>query len=424
MENMVDMYKKTIYAFICLALASCSVNHSTGESVPDKGWLFTGKGPYVLETKVSAAPGPASFALVKDRSLMVEEPEIVMTCETAVSEDSLINVALGKLEPGFYEVRLRDSLRWNIGIQPEKVISEPDAAADFDEFWETTFAELATVPVDPSYTLVPEYSNDQCSCYEVRYTSLGGATAGGILSIPVAEGKYPVYVEYMGYGAEPFYYDPSASDRIRFLVSVRDQGIFKDSQERWIDRGLESKEEFYYRGAFCDVRRALEFVSSLEKADTSSIFVLGESQGGAFAMVAAACSPVPLKGASTAVPFLGDYRDYARIVWWPVHEVLETLGLEEAWAAGEVGTSSPELDRLFDMLKYFDVKNFAPKVTCPVIMGFGLQDPTCPPHTNFSIYNNLGSTNKKYVCIPECGHSIWKEEAWPPIRDAFFDSLL
>ena len=57
-------------------------------------------------------------------------------------------------------------------------------------------------------------------------------------------------------------------------------------------------------------------------------------------------------------------------------------------------------------------------------MAFGLQDETCPPHTNFSIYNNLSSTDKYYVCVPTCGHAMWLEDAWPPVRDAFLESHL
>ena len=81
-------------------------------------------------------------------------------------------------------------------------------------------------------------------------------------------------------------------------------------------------------------------------------------------------------------------------------------------------------EEIFSMLRYFDVKNFAPRVTCPVYMAFGLQDPTCPPHTNFSIYNNLGSKEKHYFCVPTCGHAMWLEPAWPPVRDAFIAEKL
>lgn len=385
----------------------------TGRSEPDLGWLFLEKGPYTLQTHVDAAPGEAPVVLVTDRSLMEPEQDTVLSTLATVSADSTLSVELGMLEPGFYQVRLRDSLRWNIGVRPDAVVSAPDAPEDFDTFWETTFQELAQVPLEPEYKEIPEYSNDVRTCYEVRYASWGGAVSGGIVSIPNAPGKYPVQVMYMGYGAEPYYMDPNAfPEQIQFLVSVRDQGIFKAGQDRWIDRGIGAKETFYYRGAFCDVKRAVDFAASLDKADVTRMAAWGESQGGAFTFLAAAVDS-RIKAIAPSVPFLADYRDYARIVWWPVHEVLETADAQ----------GLPR-EQIFQMLRYFDIKNFAPKVQCPVYMSFGLQDPTCPPHTNFAIYNNLGTSDKRFLCVPTCGHGMWQEPVWDRERAAFLSEML
>ena len=392
----------------CLAFSCARVETPTGASVPDKGWLFLEKGPYTLTTKVNAAPGPADIVLVKDLSLMAAEPEVVFTGKADIAADSTLTLKLGKLEPGFYEVRLRDSVRWNIGVRPDAVVSAPDPQPDFWDFWTQTLAEMDAIPLEPTFTEIPAYSNDVRTCYEVRYPSWGGAISGGILSVPVAEGKYPVYLQYMGYGAEPFYFDPSASpDRIDYLVSIRDQGIFRDTLFRWIDRGLAAKETFYYRGAFADAKRAVDFVTTLDKADTDHIVSMGESQGGALTFVAAAFDS-RIKAIAPAVPFLGDYPDYAKIVWWPVHEVFD-----------QADADGLDRDALMTMLTYFDVKNFAPRIHCPVYMAFGLQDPTCPPHTNFAIYNNLGSRDKRYFCVPTCGHAMWQEPTWDAERAAF-----
>ena len=400
-----------IAAVLVLACAP-RTETATGCSEPDLGWLFLEKGPYTLTTHVNAAPGEASVVLVTDRSLMEPVQDTVLCKQAAVSADSTLTVELGTLEPGFYQVRLRDSLRWNIGVRPDAVVSAPDAPEDFDTFWETTFQELDQVPLTPEYKEIPEYSNEVRTCYEVRYASWGGGVSGGIVSIPNAPGKYPVQIMYMGYGAEPYYMDPGAyPEQIQFLVSVRDQGIFKNGQDRWIDRGIGTKETFYYRGAFCDVKRAVDFVASLDKADVTRMVAWGESQGGAFTFLSAAVDP-RIKAIGPAVPFLGDYRDYARIVWWPVHEVLETADAEGL-----------EHEQIFEMLRYFDIKNFAPKVTCPVYMSFGLQDPTCPPHTNFAIYNNLGTSDKRFFCVPTCGHAMWQEPAWGRERAAFLEKM-
>jgi cephalosporin-C deacetylase len=343
---------------------------------------------------------------------MADDPEVILSQDVTIAQDSTLTVSLGELQPGFYEVRLRDSIRWNIGVRPDAVVSLPDAQPDFDAFWDQTLAELEQIPLEAVWTEIPEFSNEKRTCYEVRYPSLGGGIAGGIISIPVADGKYPVCLQYMGYGAPVYYFDPNAAaDRIEYAVSIRDQGIFKGDQDRWIDRGLGAKETFYYRGAFADAKRAVDFVASLDKADPDHIVALGESQGGALTFVAAALDD-RIKAIGPAVPFLGDYPDYAKIVYWPVHEVFEQ--------ADEEGI---DRDELFRMLSYFDVKNFAPRIHCPVYMAFGLQDPTCPPHTNFSIYNNLGTKDKRYYCVPECGHAMWQVPAWAAERDAFLSAF-
>ena len=401
------MKRSILFIVTGFVLASCCGTKPTGAASDGPAWLFTGKGPYTLNTKVDIT-GPTKLQLVKDLSLMAPEPEIVLEKDVEIGPDSLLSVKLGRLRPGFYEVRLADSVRFNIGIRPDDVVSPPDSAPDFDAFWESTLSALREIPMDAELTIVPEYSNDVRTTYDVSYTSLDGAVAGGILCVPNAEGKYPVVVNYMGYGAPVFYFDPSsAPGQIDYLVSVRGQGIFREENANWIDRGLASKETYYYRGAFADAVRAVDFVAGLDKADPDRIVAWGESQGGALTVAAAALDP-RIKAIAPAVPFLGDYRDYYKIVWWPVHEVTDAADAEGL-----------DRDALFDTLAYFDIKNLAPRVKCPAYMAFGLQDPTCPPHTNFAIYNNLGSSEKHYLCVPTCGHGMWLEPAWPPIREAF-----
>ena len=375
-----------------LALAACSPK-PTGSSADGPSWLFLGKGPYTLETKV-AFTGPATMQLVTDLSLMADEPDVVLEKRVEAGEDSVLTVALGKLKPGFYEVRLRDSIRFNIGVRPDEVKSPVDAPDDMREFWDVTLSNLKQIPLEAAWEPVPEASNEVRDSYRISYESFGGATAGGLLCIPVKPGKYPVHIQYMGYGADVYNFDPSANPkRIDFLVSVRDQGIFRDSEARWIDRGLDSRENFYYRGAFADAVRAIDFIATLDKADMDHVVAYGESQGGALTVAAAALDH-RIKAIAPAVPFLGDYRDYYKIVWWPVHEVMETADAQGL-----------DREEVYEMLTYFDIKNLAQWVECPAYMAFGLQDPTCPPHTNFAIYNNLGSSEKHFWCVPTCGHA-------------------
>lgn len=388
------------------------------------GHLFTGKGRRALRVEAvnpSADEMEVRMALVSDLSLMSETKDTVLLLSKSVKGESAnLDFPLDGVAPGFYQVNLSwesDGLSgsyapFNIGIDPEEIVSPQDKRPDFDEFWGSTLAELAAIPMDVVMEFSPEHSNSQRNSYRVEITSFGGEKMGGLLCEPVKEGSYPVYIDYMGYGGDTYWYDPSSNpEAIEFLVSVRDQGIFRADNSRWIDRGLDSKENFYYRGAFCDVVRAVDFVASLDKADTSHLFARGESQGGAFTLISASLDP-RIAAAAPSVPFLGDYRHYSQIVWWPVWEVFE-----EADRLG-IGRES-----LFETLSYFDVKNFTDRIKCPVYMAFGLQDPVCPPHTNFAGYNMIESP-KKYLCVPGCGHAMWMEEIWQQEKDRWFRSML
>ena len=107
------------------------------------------------------------------------------------------------------------------------------------------------------------------------------------------------------------------------------------------------------------------------------------------------------------IPFLSDYPDYFQIVHWPAEPVLakqKDLGLSDA--------------QLYQTLSYFDIKNLASWIKCPVIMGIGLQDEVCPPHTNMSSYNRL-STEKELYIYPENEHNT--PDSWWNTRMEFFD---
>lgn len=388
------------------------------------GCLFTEGTARRIAVEVSnpsEEPLEARMALVSDLSLMSEIRDTVLRL-TAVVEGphETVEFHVDGVEPGFYQVNLSWSCgarsgsyaAFNVGIDPEKIVSPQDKRPDFDEFWARTLEELSSVPMQVVKEFSPEHSDSLRNGYRVEITSFGGEKMGGYLCEPVKEGRYPVYIDYMGYGADPYWYDPSSNPQaIEFLVSVRGQGIFRDEVRDWIDRGLDSKENYYYRGAFCDVVRAIDFVSSLEKADTAHIFARGESQGGAFTMISAALDS-RIAAAAPAVPFLGDYEHYSQIVWWPMWEVFA--------AADKQG-----IDRksLFEVLSYFDVKNFTDRIQCPVYMAFGLQDPTCPPHTNFAGYNMIRS-RKQYFCVPGCGHAMWREKEWQERKAEWFETQL
>ena len=327
------------------------------------------------------------------------------------------------LVPGFYRAVLylveedgtrTELTRTNLGCVPEKISSPQDKQPDFDEFWDRTLAELAATAPDYRFTLLKDHSDNVRKAYRVDMKSLGGENISGLLYVPVAEGKYPAMISYMGYGSDVWYSDPSSNPQmIEFLLCIRNQALNRKPGEKddWCARGIEDKDTYYYRGAFADAVRAVDLVCSLDKTDLTRVFANGESQGGALTLVAASLDP-RIKAIAPSAPFLNDYKDYFVLAGWPGDPI-------EA-AAESKGISQEEMYRT---LSYFDVKNFTDRIECPVLMAIGLQDPVCPPHTNFAGYNHIKG-EKSWVCYPLAGHNVWEQPDWPVAKDAFFKRFM
>lgn len=405
---------------LVLVFANAAAQESAQSKVEvpvEHNWLWLGDTPYILNADVSNTSlkkDLISIRILKDVGLTTQPVTVLETSSKVKFKKGKGKVSfdISSLEPGFYQVNINGCNPFNIGIRPEEIFSPQDKQPDFDEFWDNTLKELAEVNPEYKLMLMPEKSNGQRNVYRVEFKSLGGELMGGYYCEPVGEGKYPVKIEYMGYGAEPYIFDPSSEpETIQFLVSVRGQGIFLGTTPRtWDIQGLADKYTYYYRGAYADVIRAIDFIASREKCDPDRIFAQGESQGGAFTWIAASLDS-RIAAAAPAVPFLGDFPHYAQIVNWPMGEILaEAKRLE-----------IPE-EELYRTLSYFDVKNFTDRIKCPIYMSFGLQDPTCPPHTEFAEYNQVNSS-KKYFCVPLCGHAMWLERSWTKERMEWFDGF-
>ena len=126
----------------------------------------------------------------------------------------------------------------------------------------------------------------------------------------------------------------------------------------------------------------------------TKLFAEGSSQGGALSYAAAALSDYPFTAIAPCVAFLGDFPDYFKIVSWPGDT-----------AKANKGSMTDE--QMYAFLSYFDTKNLATRLgDCAVIACTGLQDKTCPPHTNIAPYNNLPTTDKEYYFYPEMKHDI------------------
>ena len=213
----------------------------------------------------------------------------------------------------------------------------------------------------------------------------------------------------MGYGATPYPPTQWWDGFAHFVLSIRGQALNlpENRFDNWMTYGLDSKEEYYYRGAYMDAVRALDFVCSRPEIDAEKIAVRGGSQGGALSFAAAALDK-RVKVAAPSIPGFSDYRNWFRIVHWPGIEFGNHIQRKmEDWNMTSEDAQQ-YVEALYDLLSYFDIKNLAQWIECPLIMGVGMQDEVCPPHIKFAAYNQVKS-EKRWTACPDCGHSTNNE---------------
>jgi cephalosporin-C deacetylase-like acetyl esterase len=311
------------------------------------------------------------------------------------------------LKPGFYRATLSLESRmgnkkysFNFGYEPEKIVSPADPQPDLLEFWQRAKAELATV--DPQYKMIriDSLCTDKHNVYLVEMRSLGNALIRGWYQVPVKPGRYPAIMQVPGYSSvEVPSYINYGDDVIGFGLNIRGHGNSKDDVNPgfpgYILYNLSDKEKYIYRGAYMDCVSGIDFLSSRPEVDASRIAVEGASQGGALTFATAALAADRIAVCAPQVPFLSDFRDYFRVAAWPANEFIDLVENRKAitW------------DQVYYTLSYFDIKNLAPMIKAPLIMGVGLMDEVCPPHINFAAFN-LVTAEKKYIVYPQAGHGL------------------
>jgi cephalosporin-C deacetylase-like acetyl esterase len=328
---------------------------------------------------------------------------------------NLAEIDKGNLKPGFYQLTidiqgkmLNFSKIFMFGVSPEKISSPTDRASDFEAFWQRTKQELAAV--DPQYKMIKQdsLSSETHDVYLVEMRSLGNVLIRGWYTRPKAPGKFPAILQMQGLSSyNKACLDPPENMAV-FTLNIRGHGNSCDDVNPgfpgFLTWNLKDKEKYIYRGGYMDCVRAVDFLCSREEVDQRYIVVQGGSQGGALSFATAALDNRRIALCIPHIPFLSDFKDYFRLVGWPANEFIDF----------EKENQSFGWDGIYNTLSYFDIKNLAGMIRCPVFMAIGLKDDCCPPHINFAAYNQL-TVPKIYSAFPESGHGL------PPVYKKMVD---
>ncbi|HIM37769.1 MAG TPA: hypothetical protein EYM38_07095 [Dehalococcoidia bacterium] len=272
--------------------------------------------------------------------------------------------------------------------------------ADLMEFWERTKKELAKTELNASLEEVPDLSGRDYTTYGVAMDSFQGHRIRAWYSVPKdvsAKRGLPAVLAVPGYGgAKPIPTYLATAGFAILTLFPRGQG---ESLEEWalefgtkLTYHIEDKEEYYYRGAYMDCLRGLDFLCYRQEIDSERLGMWSRSQGGGLTLATAALDP-RLQVAVAEEPFLCNY---------PVAIDVETRPYAEL---GEYLAQHPEQRQsILRTLAYFDPINLAESISCPILMDIGMKDPTCPYPTIMPVFEKIPGHKAIHV-YPDLNHN-------------------
>ena len=332
-------------------------------------------------------------------------------------------ITMGTLKtPGFLDLRLKASLDGHnyehhvkVGFSPEQLKPYTKNPADFDAFWHKAI-EKARKAVSGEKLLmskkkVDEYCTDETDMYLLKLKTDQHHCIYAYLSMPKNRSikKYPVVLCPPGAGVktikEPMrnlYYAKNGFIRLEMeihglnpeMTAEQFKGISSafDHENGYLCNGLDDKDNYYMKHVYVACVRALDYLCSLPEWDGKNVFVQGGSQGGALSLITAGLDP-RVTACVANHPALADMAGYLdnRAGGYPHFNRLNNL-----LTPGKVAT-----------MAYYDVVNFARRITCPVYMTWGYNDNVCPPTTSYIVWN-LITAPKESLITPVNEH--WTSE--------------
>lgn len=320
----------------------------------------------------------------------------------------------GASKPGFRDTQMQCQLEGRtyrnhlkVGFSPEQIVPYTKVPADFDAYWQQILDEQAKMPLQVIVEDAPEFSNERVICQKVRirsYRADGQHYVYGYLTKPRQAGKYPVVVSPPGAGVKPmdplkhmFYAEKGNMIRLDLEIHGIDPALSADRYREitqafgdhfangYLSNGLQNRDTYYMRKVYASMVRAVDYVTSLPEWDGRNVLVQGNSQGAALSLVLAGLDK-RVTAVACAHPALSDMAGYA--------EKGRTGGYPHFGNKYRDVVLTPQV---VETLSYYDVVNFARRITCPVYMTWGYNDNTCPPTTSWAVWNVLTCPKEQYL---------------------------
>lgn len=369
--------------------------YSTGETVT---WTIRLAGDTIPDS-LRYAVKAGGLNVVEQGLLECEEGKAQVDYTFNTPGSVLLEVRWGKDEQFFNKAiggALADPMQFRLsGTRPE----------DFDAFWKEKVAELSAVPMNAQLEK-RESGVPGVDYYHITMNNIRGTRIRGQLARPAEGESFPalLIVQWAGvYPLEQIWAVSRAQEGWLVLninphdLPIQEEAEFYREQARGDLRnysaiGNDDRETSYFLRMYLSCYRAAEYLSQRPDWNGETLVVTGTSQGGQQALMTAGFHP-GITACMALVPAGFDMLG-------------PELGRKGGWPQWYNQTSGKDPDKVHKASRYYDVANFIPRIKCPVLVGVGLLDETCPPEGILAGLNQLKGP-KEIMLLPRSRHQNW-----------------
>lgn len=312
-------------------------------------------------------------------------------------------------EPGsvIFEVRWGSTDSWRNRVvsggicAPEKLEMSAEKPTDFEAFWSEKIEELQSIPMN---TVTSDETEEEGVVYaKIQMDNIRNSKIMGQMAMPADGDKFPalLIVQWAGvYGLnKDWVLDKAAKGWLTLNINPHDLPIDEDpdfyraqSQDdlkNYPAIGNENRYSSYFLRMYLSCYRGVEYLKAHPNWNGDIIAVMGTSQGGMQTLMVAGLHP-EIDAAMALVPAGFDMHG-------------PDLGRRGGWPQWYYATDGKDSLKVREASRYYDVANFTSNITCPVLVGVGLLDETCPPEGIIAGMNQL-TQNKQIVYLAKSQH--------------------
>ncbi len=431
------MKNRYLRELIFILLAGFLFSVSNGQSIR----LFQTResGIYRAGEKISISVSGLGNVSDSLRIRILKNNEQVIESKTFLSSDDSLEIFSGSFDTpcsAIAEVRYKGGAR-SLGLVVDPLKIKPGASApeDFRSYWNEQKKKLRSVPFDVKSVTVENNDIEKgYLCTDVEINCPGTRPARGYLvraenasarSMPVVLLVHAAGVSGSWCLSEPknamvyakmgaICFDLNAHGMLNGQPDAYYKDLEKGELKGYWLQGITNRDDVYFRGMYLRLIRALDYLTSLPEWDRKRILVMGESQGGGQALVAAGLDR-RVSAVVAIVPAMCD--------WFG-----SKAGRKSGWPQPfESGSPKEEMEKA---LPYFDAANILKHSKATIFTEIGLIDMTCPSTSVFAAVNQ--AKGKKIIyAVPYRPHQMpvkdlvgtWEETVYKP-RQLFISNYL